>query len=652
MTAWQPQFSRVTHAILARQACDEEHLLRPPTRWLSRCDVNYRVIDDLHGGCRLSATRPQKSMDGLTAFRTALNDRYIVDREIGRGGMAVVYRAHDVKHDRAVAIKVLRPDLDVAPGVDRFLREVKLTARLQHPHILPLYDSGGAPGGVLYYVTPLVEGESLRDRLRRDHRLPIADATRIAREVADALAYAHSKGTIHRDIKPANILLSDGHAIVADFGIARALRAAGGDSLTDTGAALGTPAYMSPEQILGEREIDGRTDIYSLGCVLFEMLTGRVPFVGEDGQVIIARRFTSPPPSVRELRPTVRGELEDVVTKAMASEPAARFQNPRDLVTALEALPSLEAAGTMALMSSSVTSERAQAAVPANLGSFVSRTCNRWRQINAFDASLRAARQSFPGKAQFYVIHGDEGGAHESLVERLMATRIRHFANEIAGEDRGTVANFRIPWPDDDDLDTACRDLTISLFREVAPEYLGDDLSSRALATLSAGSLTSVVVIQHTLRPIHWRPNTEALIRWYATTFWNDATSVFRAPVFMIFMNVIYPVTGRRFSVANLFRPRMPDKRTLHDRLRRLFDTPALGCPATVLGELGSVSVEDVEGWFSQNGIYQSEQRRRELAASLFQTSRIKPLAEVELALERIHRDFVRQVARTTAVRA
>lgn len=273
--------------------------------------------------------------DVLTALRSALADRYSIDREIGRGGMAVVYLAHDVKHERAVAVKVFRPELDLTRGADRFLREVKLTARLQHPHILPLYDSGEA-GGFLFYVMPFVEGESLRDRLGREGRLPTTDALRIASEVAEALAYAHSKQTIHRDIKPGNILLSAGHAMVADFGIARAIRSAASDTLTETGAALGTPAYMSPEQILGEKAIDGRSDLYSLGCVLFEMLSGRLPFSSHDGQVVIARRFRSPPPTVRETCPAVSDGLATVLARTLAPEPSDRFQTSAAFVAALE----------------------------------------------------------------------------------------------------------------------------------------------------------------------------------------------------------------------------------------------------------------------------------------------------------------------------
>ncbi len=215
--------------------------------------------------------------DQLDHLKAALTARYAVERELGSGGMATVYLAHDVKHERKVAIKVLRPELAAVLGAERFLNEIKVTANLQHPHILPLNDSGEAEG-FLYYVMPYVEGESLRDRLDREKQLSIDEALKIASEVADALGSAHRQDVVHRDIKPENILLREGHAVVADFGIALAVKSAGGERLTETGLSLGTPAYMSPEQVAGDREIDRRSDIYSLACVLFETLAGQPPF--------------------------------------------------------------------------------------------------------------------------------------------------------------------------------------------------------------------------------------------------------------------------------------------------------------------------------------------------------------------------------------
>src|SRR3989440_7507334 len=239
--------------------------------------------------------------------------------------MATVFQAEDRKHHRAVAIKVLRADLAAALGPDRFLREIAIAARLQHPHILPLYDSGSA-GGRLYYVMPFVEGESLRDRLTREQQLPLEDALRIATEVAGALAYAHSHGIVHRDIKPENIMLSAGTAVVADFGIARAVTAAGGgEQLTQTGIAIGTPAYMSPEQGAGGHELDGRSDQYSLACVVYEMLVGEPPFTGPTVQAIIARHSMDSvsPPSI--VRATIPDAVEGAILRALSKVPADRY---------------------------------------------------------------------------------------------------------------------------------------------------------------------------------------------------------------------------------------------------------------------------------------------------------------------------------------
>ncbi len=226
----------------------------------------------------------------------ALADRYRIEREVGAGGMATVYLAHDLRHDRPVAIKVLKPELAAAIGAERFLAEIRTTANLQHPHILPLFDSGEA-GGFLFYVMPYVEGETLRSRLSREKQLSIAMATRIATEVASALDYAHRHGVIHRDIKPENILLHDGAALVADFGIALAVSAARtGERITQTGMSVGTPQYMSPEQASGERDITGRADIYALGAVTYEMLVGEPPFTGPSTQAIVAKIMTEDPP--------------------------------------------------------------------------------------------------------------------------------------------------------------------------------------------------------------------------------------------------------------------------------------------------------------------------------------------------------------------
>jgi len=267
-------------------------------------------------------------------LQSALPDRYDIEREVGRGGMATVYLAQDLKHERKVALKVLHPQLAASLGPERFLREIKVAARLNHPHILPLHDSGQA-GELLYYVMPYVDGESLRQRLNREKQLPVDDALQIARNVASALDYAHRHGVVHRDIKPENVMLHEGEALVTDFGIAKAVSAAGGDQLTQTGVAVGTPTYMSPEQAAGDAEPDGRSDVYSLGCMLYEMLAGDPPFTGPTPQAVITRRFVERAPLLRSARPTAPEEIEWAVARALARVPADRFATAAQFAQAL-----------------------------------------------------------------------------------------------------------------------------------------------------------------------------------------------------------------------------------------------------------------------------------------------------------------------------
>jgi len=266
----------------------------------------------------------------------ALATSYRLDRELGRGGMATVYLAHDVRHNRRVALKVLHPDLSNSIGPDRFLREIQLAAQLNHPHIVPLFDSGGA-GGFLFYVMPVVEGETLRDRLLRDGQIPLEESLNLVRGIASALDYAHRQNIVHRDIKPENVMLQDGEAVVMDFGIGKAVSMAAGDTLTQTGMVVGTPAYVSPEQAAGETRIDGRSDQYSLACVLFEMLSGRKPFTGPTAQSVISKRFTDPVPSLRSIVELTTDEVENALAKALSRDATDRFGTTVEFARALVA---------------------------------------------------------------------------------------------------------------------------------------------------------------------------------------------------------------------------------------------------------------------------------------------------------------------------
>jgi serine/threonine protein kinase len=271
----------------------------------------------------------------IERVRAAFAQSYAVEREVGQGGMATVYLARDLKHNRQVALKVLRPELAAAMGGDRFPREIQIVAQLSHPHILPLHDSGEM-GGFLYYVMPFVEGESLRQKLKREGHLPLPEAVRILREVTDALAYAHEHGFIHRDIKPDNVMLSKRHAIVTDFGVAKAVSAAGGQKLTTVGVALGTPAYMAPEQAMGEVNVDHRADLYAVGVLGHEMLTGRAPFDGPTAQAILSAHVLDEPEDVTEKRANVPPVLGELIMRCLQKDKADRWQSAEEMLPLLE----------------------------------------------------------------------------------------------------------------------------------------------------------------------------------------------------------------------------------------------------------------------------------------------------------------------------
>lgn len=275
----------------------------------------------------------------------ALVGQFTIEREVGAGGMATVFLARDIKHDRQVALKVLRDELSAALGPERFSREIRFVAQFNHPHILSLYDSG-AVDGFVYFVMPFVEGESLRDRLAREKQLPVPDAIRILRDVADALAYSHARGVVHRDIKPGNVLLSGRHAVVTDFGVAKAVTAAStGDAVTTVGLAVGTPHYMAPEQAMGVADIDHRADIYALGILAYEMITGHTPFEGKSPQAILAAHVMEPPRPIRELRPGLAEPLAQAIMRCMAKEPADRWQSAELLLNHLELIAATPSGG-------------------------------------------------------------------------------------------------------------------------------------------------------------------------------------------------------------------------------------------------------------------------------------------------------------------
>jgi serine/threonine-protein kinase len=351
-------------------------------------------------------------------LKTALADRYRIERELGRGGMATVYLAEDLKLDRQVAIKVLKPELAAAIGSERFLREIKLTARLEHPHILTLHDSGEAEG-FLYYVMPYVEGESLRERLNREKQFAVHDAVQIARDVASALDYAHGHDVIHRDIKPENVLLGAGGAVVTDFGIARAISEAGGDKLTETGMAVGTPTYMSPEQAAGSSDLDQRSDLYSLACVVYEMLAGEPPFSGPTAEVVVRKHITAEPPSLAANRPDVPAHLGGALQRGLAKTPADRWAGVHAFVTKLDTVPHQpEGAGR-------------KWTTPAVVGAVAIVAGGMWWLISGSNGGAGSGAGGIPSIA--VLPFTDQGGGAEQYFGDGMAEDLMYALNKIEG---------------------------------------------------------------------------------------------------------------------------------------------------------------------------------------------------------------------------
>src|SRR5687768_4056167 len=322
----------------------------------------------------------------------ALADRYRIERELGQGGMATVYLAAELKHKRKVALKVLKPELAAVLGADRFVQEITTTAALQHPHILPLFDSGTADG-FLYYVMPFIQGETLRDKLNRETQLGVDEAVRIVTDVADALHYAHSQGVVHRDIKPENILLANGRPMVADFGIALALSAAAGGRMTETGLSLGTPHYMSPEQATAEKEITARSDIYSLASVLYEMLAGEPPHMGNSAQQIIMKIIADTPRPVTELRKSVPGQVAAAVAQALEKLPADRFASAAEFAAALEGRLATRATATTA--ASGAASRRWRAAALASSVATLGLALALWWSLSREQPAVEGGRVEF-----------------------------------------------------------------------------------------------------------------------------------------------------------------------------------------------------------------------------------------------------------------
>jgi eukaryotic-like serine/threonine-protein kinase len=446
---------------------------------------------------------------------TALSDRYRIERELGQGGMATVYLAEDLRHHRQVALKVIRSDFAEGMGSQRFLREIRLAASLHHPNILPLYDSGEA-GGELYYVMPVAEGESLRGRLQRERSLPVGDAVRLACEVADALDYAHRHGVVHRDIKPENILLHEGHALVTDFGIGKALStASAATTLTQTGLAIGTPAYMSPEQAGGEPNLDGRSDLYSLGCVLYEMLAGVPPFTGATVGALIAKRFTEAAPDVRTVRVDVPQSLSEVTRRCLARDPDGRYATGAQLTSALGKLTGTGSPETKSVDSGA---ERARSRLPwIAVSSFTSRDPSLAELVEGLAEDITTGLSRF---SHLQVV------ARQSVTNLSAGTDVRRVGEAVGARyviegnlrKSGSTVRLSVQLVDAQTgthlwAETFDRDLgAASIFA------LQDELTDRIVATVADPFGVLVRVMAHPLleKPVEELTASELCIRLYA----------------------------------------------------------------------------------------------------------------------------------------
>ncbi len=406
--------------------------------------------------------------DPVERLQRALADRYRIERLLGAGAMAIVYLAEDLKHGRSVAVKVMGASVSSHLALQRFSREIQIVAQLQHPHIMPLFDSGNVDGAP-YYVMPVVHGESLRDRLRRDRQLPVDVALRIARDVARALAYAHGQGVIHRDIKPENVLLEGDHTLLADFGVAQGIAALGDEKLTETGIAVGTPVYMSPEQAAGEPEIDARSDIYSLGCVLYEMLVGEPPFSGPTTQAMLARKLTAPIPTVCDVRDAVPASVERVITKALARTPADRYRTAHDFAVALDRAESPESAP--AAPNRPRVSQRARRGVIVAIATAAAATAAwpaRDRLFGSRDQFRSIALLPFENMSHDTALDYRVDGMHDLLVDELSrVTSLRVIP-------RTSVVPYRAsPKP----LPTIARELRVDVLATGSVRWTGDSVS-------------------------------------------------------------------------------------------------------------------------------------------------------------------------------
>ncbi len=584
--------------------------------------------------------------------------RYEIRSSIGKGGMGEIYLAQDTELNRHVALKLLPADVAFdQKRMQRFVQEARAASALNHPSILTIYEIGRADSAY-FIATEFIDGVTLRQHIANT-RMKIGEVLDTAVQITGALVAAHQAGIIHRDIKPDNIMVRhDALVKVLDFGLAKLTEkyterhAADPDAptkamvKTEPGAVMGTVSYMSPEQARG-LDVDARTDIWSLGVVIYEMVAGRVPFEGTTATDVFVTILDREPLPLSRHRKEVPAELEWLVKKALRKERNDRYQTTQELLTDLRSLKQeLEfdaQAGRFAAQRHSATAYTRE----PNIGPLVSKMCDRSPQVQEFTDFFVSNLKRRSGVPQIYVVRGEERECHDSLIERLIHTQIKNFAEKRWGEQKGVITFKKLGWAYEGELTELQHELKRMLFAEFDPAYMDDDLSATALSRLPALSLTPIVVIQHRIHTTRWNNLTGELTEWYLR-FWADIGLKPFEQQFLIFLNIIYPRARINRWWESLLRLKRINKRSIERELHEIGGLQAEGCPRLMLKELLPPKQDEVKDWFSHHNVCDSEKIRQELSEKIFKTDdgRIadyKSMADIEHELQKIYQGYIKE---------
>ena len=562
---------------------------------------------------------------------------YQISKLLGSGGMGTVYLALEESLDRRVALKVMTPGAQA-----RFLREARTMASVEHPNIVRVYSVGRARDGRDVLAMELVEGETLAERIRRRGCLEVGESLSLTRQVVEALAAAWERGVVHRDIKPSNLFVDSRDRIrVGDFGLARPFEPTDGGELTRDGELLGTPAYLSPEQARGE-SVDFRTDIYSLGVVLFEMLDGDPPFDAQSPMELIVQHIRDPLPVLRIQGRGARARLEGVQDLLRWMTEKDRLLRPGSYEELLAAVDDILAERT------EPGPGRRRDGDEILVGRLVAKRCDRLRQMMAFARHFRENRMKRPGRPLVYLVHGEEGHGHDALVERFVHEHVARSLDQNPAGGGGGVMTRRLSWPRGASPAELRGYLVTDLFTELDPSYSGIDASAPALVRRERLSLFSAVIVQHEIRTSQLDPRSLELMDWYVNQFWSSVQTDSSIPQFLVFLQIIYSRPRRR----GLWRRFVPidglTRRASERRIRSILEPQPDKTPRLILSELGPITLDHVKEWFSLHNVLDSDMERRQRAEKLFTTRGGEaidglPMDDVEHALSHIHAEFLQR---------